>query len=87
VIPSQFYPRKENKLPQVFSIEQIKQLLTVIPNLKYRMVEQYGKDTTLCPKCGKGKLELIAIAYGSTRRPVMVQLAAGPVEQNREGPS
>ena len=24
-IPSQFYPRKENKLPQVFSIEQVKQ--------------------------------------------------------------
>jgi hypothetical protein len=52
-----------------------------------RMLEQYGKDITLCPKCGKGKLELIAIAYGSTRRPVMVQLAAGLVEQNREGPS
>jgi site-specific recombinase XerD len=38
VIPSQFYPRKENKLPQVFSVEQIKQLLSVIPNLKHRMV-------------------------------------------------
>jgi integrase/recombinase XerD len=38
VIPSQFYPRKENKLPNVFSVEQIKQLLTVIPNLKHRMV-------------------------------------------------
>jgi site-specific recombinase XerD len=38
VIPSQFYPRKENKLPQVFSVEQIKQLLSVIPNLKHRMI-------------------------------------------------
>ena len=38
VIPSQFYPRKENKLPQVFSVDQVKQLLSVITNLKHRMV-------------------------------------------------
>lgn len=38
VIPSQFYPRKENKLPQVFSIPQVKQLVTVIGNLKHRVM-------------------------------------------------
>ena len=38
VIPSQFYPRKENKLPKVFSAEQVKQLLSVITNLKHRMI-------------------------------------------------
>ena len=38
VIPSQFYPRKENKLPQIFSVDQVKQLLSVITNLKHRMV-------------------------------------------------
>lgn len=38
VIPSQFYPRKENKLPQVFSTHQVKQLISVITNLKHRMV-------------------------------------------------
>ena len=38
VIPSQFYPRKENKLPQVFSTDQVKQLISVITNLKLRMV-------------------------------------------------
>ncbi len=38
VIPSQFYPRKESKLPQVFSKEQIKQLISGITNLKHRMV-------------------------------------------------
>jgi hypothetical protein len=52
-----------------------------------RMLEQYGKDITLCPKCGKGKLELIAIDYGSTRRSTLVQPAVAHVEQNREGPS
>ena len=38
VIPSQFYPRKENKLPQVFSIDQVKQLIGVITNLKHRVI-------------------------------------------------
>lgn len=38
VIPSQFYPRKENKLPQVFTAEQVKQLLSVITNLKHRVI-------------------------------------------------
>lgn len=38
VIPSQFYPRKENKLPQVFSIGQVRQLISVITNLKHRVI-------------------------------------------------
>lgn len=38
VIPSQFYPRKENKLPQVFNKDQGKQLISVITNLKHRLV-------------------------------------------------
>jgi len=38
IIPSQFYPRKENKLPQVFSKEQVKQLISVITNYKHRMM-------------------------------------------------
>ncbi len=38
VIPSQFYPRKENKLPQVFSVDQVKQLVAIITNLKHRMM-------------------------------------------------
>ena len=38
VIPSQFYPRKENKLPRVFSVSQVKQLVAVITNLKHRMM-------------------------------------------------
>ena len=38
VIPSQFYPREENKLPQVFNKDQVKQLISVITNLKHRLV-------------------------------------------------
>jgi site-specific recombinase XerD len=38
IVPSQFYPRKEHKLPQIFSVEQIKQLLSVVTNPKHRMI-------------------------------------------------
>jgi integrase/recombinase XerD len=38
IVPSQFYPRKEHKLPQVFSIEQIQQLLSAAINIKHRMI-------------------------------------------------
>jgi site-specific recombinase XerC len=38
IVPSQFYPRKEHKLPQVFSIEQIQQLLSAATNIKHRMI-------------------------------------------------
>ena len=38
IVPSQFYPRKEFKLPKVFSVEQVQQLLSVITNPKHRMM-------------------------------------------------
>jgi len=38
VIPSQFYPRKQSRLPQVFTHQQIQQLLSVITNLKHRVI-------------------------------------------------
>ncbi len=38
VIPSQFYPRKENKLPQVLSTDQVQQLLAAIANLKHKVI-------------------------------------------------
>lgn len=38
IVPSQFYPRKEYKLPKVFSEEQIQKLLNVVTNPKHKMV-------------------------------------------------
>ena len=35
-----------------------------------RMLEKYGKDITLCPKCSHGKLVLIHIDYGYGEMPV-----------------
>lgn len=38
IVPSAFYPRKTHKLPQVFTIEQIQQLLSVVDNVKHKMI-------------------------------------------------
>jgi site-specific recombinase XerD len=38
IIPAAFYPRKNHKLPQVFSVAQIQQLLAVITNQKHLMM-------------------------------------------------
>lgn len=38
IVPSAFYPRKTNKLPQVFSLSHIEQLLSVISNQKHKMI-------------------------------------------------
>ena len=37
IVPSAFYPRKQHKLPQVFTVAQIQQLLGVITNQKHLM--------------------------------------------------
>ena len=38
-----------------------------------RMLEKYGKDITLCPKCKEGKLMLIHIDYGGCSKPAPLQ--------------
>jgi integrase/recombinase XerD len=38
IVPSAFYPRKTHKLPQVFTVEQIQQLLSVVDNVKHKMI-------------------------------------------------
>ena len=38
-----------------------------------RMLEKYGKDITLCPKCNTGKLVLIHIDYGGSAIPARPQ--------------
>ena len=38
VIPTAFHPRKEHKLPQVFTVEQVQALLGVIKNEKHLMI-------------------------------------------------
>lgn len=54
-----------------------------------RMLEQYGRDITQCPKCKTGKLQLIAIVYPKAVA-VKLSLAAGindpVIAQNKASP-
>ncbi len=45
-----------------------------------RMLEQYGKDISLCPKCHKGTLVLVAIVYPKAL-PVSLENHISSVEQ------
>jgi len=49
IIPAAFYPRKTHKLPQVFSVLQIQQLLYVITNQKHLMMVSlfYGTGSSM----------------------------------------
>jgi integrase/recombinase XerD len=38
VNPSKFYPRKEHKLPKIFNRNQLRQLLSVVTNIKHKMI-------------------------------------------------
>jgi len=53
-----------------------------------RMLEKYGKDITLCPKCKSGKLMLIHIDYGGYEtKPVKMRLTITDSNgQNHEPP-
>jgi site-specific recombinase XerD len=53
VVPTAFYPRKTHKLPNVFSVDQIKQLLAVISNPKHRMMVSlfYGSGLRINEMC------------------------------------
>lgn len=46
-----------------------------------RMLEKYGKDITLCPKCATGKLQLIHIEYGERERNVLKKQVLTSVEK------
>ena len=54
-----------------------------------RMLEQYGRDITQCPKCKTGQLQLIAIIYPKAVE-VKLSLAAGindaVIAQNKASP-
>lgn len=62
-----------------------------------RMLEQYGHDITLCPKCKTGKLQLIAIVYptekfvklsltDADKQPVALQNKASPTSGGPASP-
>lgn len=78
IVPSAFYPRKTHKLPQVFSVLQIEQLLCVISNRKHKMIVSlfYGaglrmnglKQLMLCDIDSKSfQIKVVAAKGGKER--------------------
>lgn len=78
IVPSAFYPRKTHKLPQVFTVEQIQQLLSVIDNVKHKMIVSlfYGtglrmnelKHVRLCDIDSKSFQIKVVTGKGSKQR-------------------
>ena len=62
--------QNHGKIKRLNSIRSQLQLQPLPPKVQVpvsvRMLEKYGKDITLCPKCHHGKLELIHIDYGGS---------------------
>ena len=72
---------KTTRLNAVRANMQLQALPAVVKiPVSQRMLERYGKDISLCPKCHKGKLVLVAIVYPKTL-PVNPCNRASTVEQ------
>lgn len=66
--------QNHGKIKRLNKIRQQLKLSPLPPKVQVpiavRMLEKYGKDITLCPKCSHGKLILIHINYDDRERPV-----------------
>jgi hypothetical protein len=54
--------------------------------VRVRMLEQYGKDITLCPKCKTGKLVLMHISYGTQGERMPLRTASLAQAIRKENP-
>ena len=72
---------KTTRLNAVRANMQLQALPAVVKiPVSQRMLERYGKDISLCPKCHKGKLVLVAIVYPKISQ-VIPSKHVGSVEQ------
>ncbi len=85
--------QNHGKIKRLNAIRQQLKLQPLPPKVQVpvavRMLEQYGRDITLCPKCKAGKLVLVQISYGSQRMQIPLQPAAiaeAIREENLHGP-
>ena len=62
--------QNRGKITRLNAVRKQLQLPSLAPRVQVPvsvlMLEKYGKDITLCPKCQTGKLELICINYGGS---------------------
>lgn len=75
--------QNHGKIARLNAVRKTMQLQPLPPKINIpvavRMLEQYGQDITLCPKCKTGKLQLIAIVY-PTEKIVKLSLT-DPIKQ------
>ena len=75
--------QNHGKTARLNAVRKTMQLQPLPPKINIpvavRMLEQYGQDITLCPKCKTGKLQLIAIVY-PTEKIVKLSLT-DPIKQ------
>ena len=71
--------QNHGKITRLNSIRQQLKLPPLPPKVQIpvsvRMLQKYGKEITLCPKCNRGKLVLTHINYGDHTTPVSKNLA------------
>ncbi len=78
IVPSAFYPRKKEVLPKVFTEEQITQFLSVIENVKHKMIVSlfYGtglrmnelRHLKMCDIDSKNNQIKVVVAKGGKQR-------------------
>ena len=77
--------QNHGKIKRLNSIRRQLQLQPLPPKVQVpvsvRMLETYGKDITLCPKCNHGKLELIDIDYGG--RDIKISKTQAPLSEDK----
>jgi hypothetical protein len=85
--------QNHGKIKRLNAIRQQLKLQPLPPKVqvpvRVRMLERYGKDITLCPKCKTGKLVLIHISYGRQREGISLRtpsLADAIRKENPHGP-
>ena len=82
--------QNHGKIKRLNAIRQQLKLQPLPPKVqvpvRVRMLEQYGQDITLCPKCKAGKLVLMHISYGRQR--VQMPLPPAAIEEaiSKENP-
>jgi hypothetical protein len=76
--------QNHDKVTRLNAVRKTMQLQPLQPVVKIpaaqRMLEQYGKDISLCPKCEKGRLALIAVVYPNAIAGRLTTGAGSPTE-------
>jgi hypothetical protein len=82
--------QNHGKIKRLNATRQQLGLAAVAPKVQVpvsqRMLEKYGKDITLCPKCNKGKLVWMCTTYAKHGSPILRKRSAAGALNNKASP-